>query len=474
MPPTHRPAALPLVLGCLVSLGLAACRSTESQMQGTSQEPVNPVPANVDTVSPGPPPPGGQAIPGTLTPAQLQAAMRTFADQYRDLIAQACDAIARRTDDPAIRRRAHRIKLDAATAMYDIAMDPVPATALINGLVMVSLQVNATRQHGAALFPDGHERLLERTVYLQETLFRLAARVMNNQQRIQLLDMCNQWSQAHPNQNDIWYVRLSDLPGIEQGTSVANVVGGLTDMPAQFLGKFIPFNSAGEAVSEAQLLAERMSWLAPRLMILGQWRVEAVVYDALAAIEVTDALDVAQRLTTVAETLPDTLTEQREGLFNDLSSNEDSLHNLLTDTRATLETARGLTADATTLLGTGDTALSSADELVRSVDGLASRLQQMQDAAIAADADRPAPQEPGRPFDINEYTRAIESLNAVVNDTTTLVRSLDTTTSDAALDARLEVVTGRIAGLIWLTGIVAAGAALLIVLAVKLIPSRRR
>ena len=413
------------------------------------------VPELRDTTGPGPPPPGGPFIDEPFSPAQMQQAVRNFADQYRQTIATACDHVIVQDPDPQLRRRAQYTKINGATAMYDIAVDPLPASALLNAAVMVSLQTNFVRVNGQQLFGQYAPMLLQRGEYLQEEIFRLCARVMSNQQRRDLLDMINQWSQQNPDVIDFWYVRLDDLPGVRQGMSVTSVIGNLTNLPGQFLNVFNPFAKAQDSASEASALAERMSWLGPRLMIIAQWRAEAVVYDSIANTRISEALDLGQRFASVAEGLPQTLDQQREALVDTLQENQQTLGDLLAQTQQ-------LTADATTLLQT--------------VDHITGRVQDIQQTALEASADDPPPDPdapPARPFDITEYTTALQELNTLVTDANVLLKNADSATTAPALQPRVDLIADTARNLILLTAVCVLAVGLLLILALKFIPRRQ-
>lgn len=414
-------------------------------------------PATKDTTAPGPPAPGGNAIAGDYTPKQMQEAVRNFADQYRQTLASACDRIITEADDnPDLRRRAQATKIHGATAMYDIAVDPVPASAMLNAAVTVSLQTNFLRTNGPAYYGEYAPLLLEKSNYLQEEIFRICARVMSNEKRTELLKLINQWSEQNPEVTDFWYIRLTDLPGVNKSLSVNDMVGTLTNLPSKFLNVFNPFASTGQSVTEAQALAERMSWLGPRLMILAQWRAEAVVYDSIANTRLPEALELGNRFAAVAETLPDTLNQQREALFNDLQQNEQTLNGLLTNT---------------------ETLAAEADALFSTVDEIMGKVETIHSNSIAAKASRPpkdpnAP--PSRPFDITEYTDALVELNQVVTEANTLLLNADTAASPDAIDDRLEVVESTVRNLIFTAAIALLIVGVLLILAIKSIPSRRR
>ncbi|MEM6853980.1 MAG: hypothetical protein AAF593_06180 [Planctomycetota bacterium] len=391
---------------------------------------------------------GGETVAADYTPAEMQAAVRNFADHYRQSMAVTLDRIIVESDDPELIRRAHSAKINGSTAMYDLAVDPVPASAMLNGLVLVTLQANYLRSYGEDYFGEYYPLLQEVADRLQQEGFRLAARAMTEQQRIDLRATIDQWAQANPEVRDFWYVRLDDLPGLADDPDVFNT---FTNLPRNFLNIFNPFADAGESVSEAQVLAERMSWLAPRLMILAQWRAEAIVYNSIANTRLNEVVDLGNRITAVAEELPETLAAQREGLFNDLEENHDTLESLVTTT---------------------DQFTQNATALLEAADVIAQRIITIQDTAYA-NAPPPDPNEPpGRPFDVTEYTEALTELNQVLIDLNELVVNVDAAASADAIDARLGVVEGSVRGLIFTTAFAFLIVGLLLILAAKFIPAR--
>lgn len=465
--PTPLRSRSPLVFLFALLLAVPGCQNTPTAETSSPDLPPTPAeatpgpdrsatPDRRDTTAPGPPPPGGKEVKGEYKPAEMQQDVRNFADLYRQTVAAACDQIIVAADDDAdLRRRAQAAKINGATAMYDLAIDPVPASAMLNSVVLVTLQTNYLKRHGEAHFGEHAPALIDRANFLQEEAFKICARAMNGEQRTELLNMANQWSEANPDVREFWYVRLDDLPGVQAGVTVTGLIDNLTDLPMNFINKFNPFASTGESVTEAQALAERMSWLGPRLMILAQWRAEAVVYDSIANTRLPEALELGNRFATVAEDLPDTLNQQREALVADLNDNQETLNGLLTTTEA-------LAAEA--------------DNLFTTVDQIMARVENIHTNSIAAKANDPpkdpnAP--PSRPFDITEYTAALVELNQVVNDANTLLTNADSATSEAALDARLAVVESTVRHLILIAAIAVLVVGLLIVLAVKFIPARR-
>ena len=444
-----------LLAACLV----VGCQTAPHQPEPTPPPEPAPTPAaplgELPETAPEAPPAdvalGGEDLQSKdYTPAQMQATVRNFADHYRQSMASALDRIIIESDDPELIRRAHTAKINGVTAMYDIAVDPVPASAMLNGLVLVSLQAKFLRNYGEEYLGEYYPLLQITADRLQEEAFRIAARAMTEQQRIDLRATIDQWAQANPDVRDIWYVRLDDLPGIRENPDVFNT---FTNLPRNFLNVFNPFAGTGKSVTEAQILAERMSWLTPRLMILAQWRAEAIVYNSIANTRISEALDLGDRFAGLAEDLPTTLDQQREALVEDLTEHQPQLSQILTD--------------ATQLTQNADTLLATADQFT-------ARIQAIQETAYANKEPRDPDAPPARPFDITEYTATLREASETLAQANNLLLNANDVTSGEFLDERLDAVKSTAAYIIWSAAAAALLVGLLLVLAVKFIPRRAR
>jgi methyl-accepting chemotaxis protein len=427
-----------------------------------------------------------------LTTKQVQTRLRSFADQYRNEIAAACDEIKNRREDPLLRRRAHRYKVDGATAVYDIAVEDNPRQAVLDMLVLVTLQWYVAETHGETQFPEDHPLIKEKTRIIKDSAWGLASRVMTEKQRADLLAVIDRWWTDNGQRTEIWYVRITDFAGYGKGTSFEGVFSGVTNLPGKFLNVFVPIDDATDTLNDATLIAERTTWLAPRLMILAQWRAESIVLDALATTEVTrtlnsvnDAVAVADRATGVAERLPDQIGEQREALISDLTENEESLKALLAETRSTIESIQGVTGDANEIVTGGQELLRVTDETLKTADQVVKSVESMIATAKEGGDENPEDAEPGKPFDITEYTEAVRAAELTLKEINTVLTNLETASRPDELTRRVEPVLdlsedfiddtlARVERLVIVAAIALAAAGIAIVGFAKFVPSRGR
>jgi len=489
-------AASPQASGDRTSMTLSEVKpeATPSRPAGsppTVSTAAKPNPATAKPASPAP----ASGSTSQLNSEQILSRLRTFADQYRSEIGSACDKIKATRTDPALRRKAHQYKLDASTAIYDIAAEPDPRQAVLDSLVLVTLQWYAAEANAVADFPEDHQLVRDATRVVKESAWALAARVIDAKRRAELLQIIDRWWADNAGSGEIWYVRITDFAGYGKGTPFEGAFGAVTGLPGSLLNAFVPVGDATATLNDAQVTAERITWLTPRLMILAQWRAEAIIFETLATTEVEQilastnrAVDAADRATTVAENLPAEVAAQTGSVLEDLAENQESIRALLEETRATIGSVDGLAGTSQAVIAESERTIQAADQLAASVDRLLVTWKEIQaqsaerDAAERASADPDA--EPGPPFDITEYTEALNAATATIEETNRVLLNLQSVTEPNVLNARLMEVTqsgesfithatARLERLALVAAAGVAGAGILIVLAFRLVPSRR-
>ena len=214
--------------------------------------------------------------------------------------------------------------------------------------------------------------------------------------------------------------------------------------------------------------------------------------DTLATTEVSGLIDstneavrVADRATSVAETLPTELGAQREALIRDLVENEASLKALLDETRATIDSIRTVTSDANSIVVEGQTLLEATESTLGAADTVVKSVESMIARAQESGGEEDPGAEPGRPFDITEYTEALRSAESALTEVNTVLASMQTATEPDELSRRIEPVLGlstefvdetlgRVERLVVFAAIAFALAGIAVLAFAKLVPSRNR
>lgn len=438
--PTH--ALLAIIIATIF---LPACSSLYSDT-GSQNQRRNQRPTALADLPPDPAPKqAADAVQGRrLTTATLRERMRSFSDQYRSVLANAADTIKRNRDDPLVRSRAHQLKIDGPTAMYAIVMDTSPQTAMLNGLVLISLQQRLAEATAHADFPDDHPLVREKINDLHDEAWTLAALVMKERERQELVAVIDRWWDANKSRTDIWYVRLTDLAGYGSGTSLEGMFNEARGLPASVLNAFVPVNDASDSLSSVANTAEIANWYAPRLLILAQWRAEAIVFETLATTEireilttVDDATAIANRALETADTLPRKIGKEIETTATTLQQNEETLRNLLTDTETVIGSVNQTTTNATQLVDAVDRTVKSIETLAQTTTPLVEK--------FTANNGKQEPAQPAKPFDINEYTGTVRAVEASLQEATNLATTIDTMTQAE----RIGTISASLTSVIW-------------------------
>jgi hypothetical protein len=258
---------------------------------------------------------------------------------------------------------------------------------------------------------------------LETSAWGLADGVLTPTQQSDLRRLLDEWRGSHPGSEIAPFVRFQEF------VSVVPTDGGKskTTIPTSLMGlvgldPMAGLDPAVRQVEQSRLLAERAIYYAQRLPIVVDLQLDRSVNRLAAGPEsqklqqqTASLASSAQRFAAVAESLPGTLSAEREALIAQLNqtlvAQAAALRPLLVDMRGTLEA--------------GSKAAASVDQATRSIDALLARFSKK-------------PGEPaGKPFDVNEYAQAAAEIARAAARLDELVGSVGTQSPrlGAALDA---------------------------------------
>lgn len=390
----HSPDVRRLVLALLLLAGppgLFGCRSTA------------PAPAKDGA-------PAEAAPPAGMSPAQLQSTLFGYADTYIALTSQAADNLAWRDKSPERRQLALRMKLDGAEAVVEIVTGANPKIALLDLLVMVTLQRQVWDDYWSKRFGDDAYNYTDAIHRLESEIWEIAGRIIPASQRGELHEFIGEIRRHHIHQVFVTSIRASQISTSvgEANTRLRTPVGLLTLLGLDPLAGISP---AVVEMTRARLLAERALYLGQKMPQLLGWRMELTTTVTLAMPEsrqvLTNAAQVVEaagRIAALAEALPAQVSAERAAALDQaarlVAAEREALLKALDDrqqgARATLAELR--------------TAIEAANALTGSVRGLMGDLRAMDPPApVDAAAPPPPPEPPARPFDILEYKQTIDS-----------------------------------------------------------------
>jgi hypothetical protein len=313
----------------------------------------------------------------TISQSQLQAMVMSMADSYMLAVGEALTLMELDAETPDDRWGAHDLKRTTGAAVFGIATGPSPEAALLDLLVLSSLQVEAIKnriEHPKAsdLMREHGSALLERARHAEAALWRDARRVLTAEQQDELRSLINTWIEEHPGTLIGVYARFSDFADLHDSNSAEKARGLLVEV-----------TEATRAVDAARLLGERVLWVSTRMPFLVGWQVEDTVYDLATQPEIRRLLDDSTRFTDETghlvqemHELPAEIARQREALVRELTAlQEKTVADVMAGVTAQREALiadldrrerelRALMADAKELVQSTDAMLGSADTLL--------------------------------------------------------------------------------------------------------------
>lgn len=372
---------------------------------------------------------GGQARQ-RLTLAELDQLNRAFADRYLTLIGTAADELLKADLDAEQRRAAHLLRLVTVSSVYDIATNADPWTALLDLVLVTTLQsqVWIDDDRVTAVFGDAGAPLVRALRAARRDIWEVAATAMTGEQ-LQVLDwMIWDWRRTHPEVDYTTFVRFSDFAADRGVSAVAAVSSG---------GLLAPVSEATKAVDEVRLLGERAFFYAKRLPLLATWQAEAVADGVAGRPEIAQTLDAFQslsvtltRLTAVAEALPGHALQQQAELRTAVAGVEQAVNGML----GGYGKAVGETRD---LVGLANQTLGAVEKLTTALAPLLATVERLANPPAKAGAAPPAP-----PLDANAAIRdagaALDKLAPVLTQLERTLASVERLSQSPAVDQRLQ------------------------------------
>jgi hypothetical protein len=159
----------------------------------------------------------------------------SFADNWASQIVEATALLVQRVARPDVRLEADRFKHNAMAAAYHIAATPSPGAALLDMLVLVTLNRMVWEEYWV---PQVYGPLAADMVTmlrkLEGEIWALAAEVLTPTQRQEVRDVLRAWRDTYPDKIGVSYIRFSDFgelgrqPSLEQARKAGGLLAPLT------------------------------------------------------------------------------------------------------------------------------------------------------------------------------------------------------------------------------------------------------
>ena len=230
-------------------------------------------------------------------------------------------------------------------ASLDVAVGPNPSVAIMDMLVLCSLETWALEHHWAGVGIPLEAGLAgaKQLANARDALWEQAADHLKVAELARLRALIDAWVMRHPDQSIVSFVRLADFASDRNQLTLAERAdaGGLLE----------ELNEVSVAVDDARLLGERALWYSSRYpYVLGQQA-------EMTALRLTQSISIqvaAQR-----EAILGGVAKEREAIISSLSEQERTLTPVLAEARGTIAEARALSAEL--------------QKVIAAIDGLVAR-----------------------------------------------------------------------------------------------------
>ena len=255
------------------------------------------------------------------TTLDVQAHVMDMADNYIAGLGEAMYlAGAEAKNDPHARWLTMSFLRNGVGAALDIASGPNPNVALLDLMVLSSLQTWSFEHHwlDAGIGREGGAAPLQRLRDAETELWQSAETTLTDEQRQTVRDLINEWTTSHPDRTVTSLVRFEAFADERRMDSASH--------RKQATGLLADLSSATQTVDDARLLGERLLWFAGRYpYVLGEQMELSVCRmadqpEVKGALEALDSFrEVSDTMTAQSESLLKRLSEERIAAFAELS-----------------------------------------------------------------------------------------------------------------------------------------------------------
>ena len=253
-------------------------------------------------------------------------------------------------------------KLALGSATCSIVSGPNMTASVLDMTVFVSEMRASLEEHWKPrVFGESVDPLLENCRLIEAALWRLTEKVLKPEQQVALREALKVWHQQESKPEDVLVVRAAGL-----ALKVSQVRQADTAKPGSLfsllmLDPLSNLDPTRREIAQARLFAERALYVSQKMPTLLRWQMELLTANTLEqpalqqlSSNVTQIVTSVDRVTRVAEQVPQQVTAEREAILKALESQERELKPLLSEARQTLAAGTELSSAMNTTLTTFD------------------------------------------------------------------------------------------------------------------------
>ncbi len=342
---------------------------------------------------------------------QIQQTCQRYADGYAGKILESVVPLAKQARDPLLVNRLNYWQLSQVNSAYTIATGPSPVLCQLDFVVLATLSRIVVEKTLVETGGDLMQALPPIYRDLEREAWANVAEILTPEQLQELRDLIVAWQARNPDVMLVGFVHFSEFAQAAgwspQAASSPGSVFGLLG-----LDPLAGLDPAIKQIEQTRLLAERMIFYMQRMPYLIDLQANRTISQATLAPQVERANASLERASLAMEgyaqlgaDLPAALARERDALIRQLSG----------ELLAQEADLRDLLAQMQTTLVAGSQTATAVDSAVVALDRLVARFPRREPGAGAG---------AGKPFDINEYTRAATEFTGTARQLTGLIEAL--------------------------------------------------
>ena len=231
--------------------------------------------------------------PTQLNQKAIQEGVMSFADSWLNMVSQGFEEFESRVETPELRVSAKKMRFGAMTSAVEIATIAHPGRALLDMLVMASLNRATWDRHWLAEYGAPAQLLSDNYALLEKNIWQFAARFAAPGELAELRRLVDQWLLEHPDAVTASFARLTDFGSLRNSPALVAAT-----KPGGWLSTARDVAAAAQSMQE---LSERALFLALRMQELMASRFELSVAETLSTPEILQLLNDVSGFRQIAE-----------------------------------------------------------------------------------------------------------------------------------------------------------------------------
>jgi hypothetical protein len=147
-----------------------------------------------------------------MTRAELQAAVRAFADSFGARVAEAATELENQAMILGARLAASRMRYLSVPSSIEISCGPHPAPALLDLVVLTTLTRTVWEEYWRPqVFGPPTDGMLTLLKNLEADIWSLCGKLLTPEQQGDLRDLIRQWHDQNPDKKYVNFIRFSDF-----------------------------------------------------------------------------------------------------------------------------------------------------------------------------------------------------------------------------------------------------------------------